>query len=102
MALTEMGHEVREAADGPSGLEAALTHRPDVALIDVGLPGLDGYEVVRRLRAQAAGKTMHVFALTGYGQAADRRRAEEAGFDEHLVNPVDPARLVSLLAQASD
>ncbi|MCL6640470.1 MAG: response regulator [Candidatus Rokubacteria bacterium] len=69
-----------------------------MALIDIGLPDVDGYDVARRIRATPHGKSAYLIALTGYGQAEDRRRAEEAGFDTHLVKPVDPEALVGLLA----
>jgi CheY-like chemotaxis protein len=92
------GHEVREAADGPTGIELALRLQPDVVLIDIGLPGLDGYDVARRIRSAPQGHRMVLAAVTGYGQPEDRRRAEEAGFDAHLVKPVDPDQLTELLA----
>jgi signal transduction histidine kinase len=88
-ALVDAGHEVVEATDGPGGLAAIQDARPHVALVDVGLPGFDGYEVARRIRAVAEGKSIRLIALTGYGQPDDRRRALEAGFDAHLVKPVD-------------
>jgi CheY-like chemotaxis protein len=98
-ALLELsGHEVREAADGPTGVELALRLQPDVVLIDIGLPGLDGYDVARRIRSAPQGHRMVLAAVTGYGQPEDRRRAEEAGFDAHLVKPVDPDQLTELLA----
>jgi CheY-like chemotaxis protein/anti-sigma regulatory factor (Ser/Thr protein kinase) len=90
-------HTVREAIDGPSGLEAALQFQPDVALIDVGLPGLNGYEVARHLRASEGGKRMRLIALTGYGLPTDALRAREAGFDAHLVKPVHPDHLAEIL-----
>ncbi len=96
--LEHAGHEVHEAADGPSGVEAILTVRPDIALVDVGLPGLDGFEVARRVRADARGREVRLVALTGYGLPEDHRRSQEAGFDAHLVKPVDPARLVAVIA----
>lgn len=74
---------------------------PDLALIDVGLPELDGYEVARRIRAGAGGKPMRLIAITGYGQAEDRQRALEAGFDAHLTKPVTPDELSIVLASAS-
>jgi CheY-like chemotaxis protein/anti-sigma regulatory factor (Ser/Thr protein kinase) len=95
--LEHAGHEVHEAADGPSGVEAILKVRPDIALVDVGLPGLDGYEVARRVRADAAGGKVRLVALTGYGLPDDHRRSQEAGFDAHLVKPVDPARLAAVI-----
>ena len=98
-ALLELsGHEVREAADGPTGVELALRLQPDVVLIDIGLPGLDGYDVARRIRSAPQGHRIVLAAVTGYGQPEDRRRAEEAGFDAHLVKPVDPDQLTELLA----
>jgi signal transduction histidine kinase/ActR/RegA family two-component response regulator len=92
------GHEVREAADGPTGVELALRLQPDVVLIDIGLPGLDGYGVARRIRSDPHGHLMVLAAVTGYGQPEDRRRAEEAGFDALLVKPVDPDQLTEILA----
>lgn len=100
-ALALEGHEVHEAVDGCDGLEAALRLVPDVVLLDVGLPGLDGYEVARRIRAEPTGARMRLVALTGYGQAGDRQRALEAGFDVHLVKPVTPERLAEALSGAS-
>jgi signal transduction histidine kinase/ActR/RegA family two-component response regulator len=100
MALTLDGHEVHEAADGAGGLAAALRLRPDVVLVDVGLPGLDGYEVAQQIRANERDSRMLLVALTGYGQAEDRRRALAAGFDVHLVKPVAPERLAEVLSGA--
>jgi CheY-like chemotaxis protein len=91
------GHEVYEAADGPTGVELVLRLRPDVTLIDVGLPGLDGYEVARRLRASAGGHNLYLIAVTGYGLPADQERARQAGFDSHLVKPVRPEQMIALL-----
>ena len=100
MSLALQGHEVHEAADGHAGLDAALRLEPDVVLLDVGLPGIDGYDVARRIRAGAAGRRVLLVALTGYGQAADRQRALAAGFDVHLVKPVTPERLAEVLSAA--
>ena len=86
------------AVDGPSGIELARRARPEVALIDIGLPGLDGYQVAAALRS-GEGDRIRLVALTGYGQADDRRRALEAGFDAHLVKPVEPEELVRVLAE---
>ncbi len=97
MLLELEGHRVRTAETGAEALQRAAAPL-DVALIDIGLPDVDGYEVARRIRATGHGKSAYLVALTGYGQAEDRRRAEEAGFDTHLVKPVDPEALVSLLA----
>jgi PAS domain S-box-containing protein len=96
--LEHAGHEVHEAADGPTGVEAILQVRPDIALVDVGLPGLDGFEVARRVRADQHGREVRLVALTGYGLPEDHRRSQEAGFDAHLVKPVDPARLAAVIA----
>jgi CheY-like chemotaxis protein len=87
---------VYEAPDGLIGLERAIALRPDAAVIDIGLPGLDGYEVARRVRAAGRADVLLV-AVTGYGQAGDRQRSSEAGFDAHLTKPVDPLALESLL-----
>jgi signal transduction histidine kinase/CheY-like chemotaxis protein len=100
--LERAGHEVHAAADGPAGVEAAAAARPEIVLIDVGLPGFDGFEVARRIRAAAWGKSMRLVALTGYGQADDRRQALEAGCDLHLTKPVMPERLAEILAGASE
>jgi signal transduction histidine kinase len=92
------GHEVRTAHDGLAGVEVAEAFRPDVVLLDIGLPQLDGYEVARAIRQQPWGQGVVLIALTGWGQEADRHRSTAAGFDHHLVKPVDPSALVHLLA----
>ena len=97
MLLELDGHVVEAAAEGHEALEIARGKDPDVALVDIGLPGIDGYEVARRIRA-ADSKRPLLIALTGYGQPEDRRRAAEAGFDSVLVKPVDPNALSDLLA----
>jgi CheY-like chemotaxis protein/anti-sigma regulatory factor (Ser/Thr protein kinase) len=94
------GHDVHEASDGSSGVAAVPVVAPDIALIDLGLPTIDGYEVARRIRATAVGRSMVLIALTGYGQAEDRRRALEAGFDAHLTKPVLPQRLAEVIASS--
>jgi signal transduction histidine kinase len=96
IALELSGHEVHEAHDGPSGLATIMRLRPDVALVDVGLPEFDGYEVARQVR-KTVGTTIRLIALTGYGQPDDRRQALEAGFDAHLVKPVEAAILQSAI-----
>ena len=98
--LENAGHEVHDAGDGPQGVDAALRLEPDVALIDVGLPELDGYEVARRIRAGTR-RDMLLVALTGYGLAEDRERALAAGFDLHLVKPIDFDKLFDVLATRS-
>ncbi len=94
--LGSFGYPVLQAADGIEGVRVALAERPAVALVDIGLPGIDGYEVARRLRRDAATRAIRLIALTGYGLAEDQRRVLDAGFDLHLVKPVD---LEALLAQ---
>ena len=93
------GHEVYTAANGAVALESAEQHRPEVALLDIGMPKLDGYEVARRIRAQPWGQRITLVALTGWGQDSDRRRSQEAGFDSHLVKPLDLDKLTELLAE---
>jgi len=100
MYLAQLGHQVYEAADGPSAVEAALRVLPDVALIDIGLPVVDGYEVARRIRATPDGRHLYLVAVTGYGQPKDRDQALAAGFDDYLVKPFDRDRLATLLAAA--
>jgi PAS domain S-box-containing protein len=97
--LRSLGHETRLAHDGMAALGIAREFRPEVILLDIGMPGLDGYEVARRLRAMNLGQTFRIVAITGWGQEADRTRSKEAGFDLHLVKPVDPGVLVSVLEQ---
>jgi CheY-like chemotaxis protein len=99
--LEIVGHEVRAAHDGVSGLEAAASFRPDVALLDLGMPGINGYDVARRIRGYEWGKSMLLIALTGWGQEDDRRRTRDAGFDHHLVKPVDPDALHDLFARTA-
>jgi PAS domain S-box-containing protein len=98
MMLRIMGHDVRTARDGAEAVEAAGAYRPDLVLLDIGLPKLNGYEAARRIREQPWGKDMKLVALTGWGQDQDRQRAKEAGFDQHVVKPVEPAALEQLLA----
>lgn len=101
LLLSLFGHEVHVAFDGAAGLAAARSFRPDVLLSDLGLPGtLDGYGVARAVRADPELSRMHLVALSGYGQEEDRRRTQEAGFDRHLVKPVDPAVLERAMAAA--
>jgi signal transduction histidine kinase len=91
------GHEVFTACDGAMALESAERHRPDVVLLDIGMPTLDGCEVARRIRQQPWGSRIKLVALTGWGQNSDRRRSRDAGFDSHLVKPLDTDKLQDLL-----
>jgi len=99
MMLDVLGYETRTAGDGVEGLRAAADFRPDVTLLDIGMPGLNGYEVARRIRLQQWGQDMALIALTGWSQPEDKRRTLEAGFDLHLVKPVDPGELGRLIAE---
>jgi CheY-like chemotaxis protein len=99
MLLQITGHETRSAFDGADALELASRFRPDVVLLDIGLPGLNGYDVARRIREQPWGRNAVLVALTGWGQEEDRRKSSEAGFDAHLVKPVDHGQLMAMLAQ---
>jgi len=98
MMLRINGHQVDEAASGPGGLASLKAHHPDVAIVDIGLPGFDGYEVARRTRASPDIGAIRLVALTGYGQEDDRRNARAAGFDWFLVKPADMGALEEILA----
>jgi PAS domain S-box-containing protein len=98
LLLRASRHEVRTIHDGPTALEVALDYRPDVVLLDIGLPKLDGYEVAKKLRQQLVFKNVVLVAMTGYGQESDRLRSREAGFNYHLVKPVDQKQLSEVLA----
>jgi PAS domain S-box-containing protein len=99
--LETRGHRVQCAADGVEGVNMALESKPDVALIDIGLPQMNGYDVARRVRASASGGATYLVAVTGYGSPEDQARATEAGFDAHIVKPIDSQLLFDLLAHAS-
>jgi CheY-like chemotaxis protein len=98
MLLELSGHEICVAHDGVGALEMAEEFHPNLVLLDIGLPKMSGYDVARRIRQQPWGANMVLVALTGWGQEDDRRKSTDAGFDEHLVKPVDHARLLRLLA----
>ena len=100
--LEMIGHEVSVAGDGPAGVAAARRHRPCVVVCDIGLPGMDGYQVVRTLRAEPGFDRCLFIAVTGYGDPADRQRAIEAGFAHHLTKPGDPVELARLVAAGAD
>jgi len=95
--LRQIGHEVIQAHDGPTGLDAALTHHPDVIVCDIGLPGLDGYEIARALRKLPQFRPL-LIAVSGYGESADRDKARLAGFSRHVTKPADPLELAELIA----
>jgi Response regulator containing a CheY-like receiver domain and an HD-GYP domain len=97
MLMRVRGHEVRTAYDGRQGLSVAEEYHPGVVILDIGLPGLDGYAVARALRAQADFRNALLIALTGYGAEEDRRACYRSGFDAHLVKPVDLVPLLGLL-----
>jgi two-component system OmpR family response regulator len=98
LAVQAMGHEVRTAFDGHSAISAALSYRPDVILLDLGLPVISGLDVARELRRHPEMAKMRLIALTGWGQEEDHRHTSEAGFDHHLTKPTDPEDLETLLS----
>jgi CheY-like chemotaxis protein len=98
--LELVGFEVKTAHDGPSALATLHTFEPETAVLDIGLPVMDGFEVARRIRAHSSLGRIQIVALTGYGQADDHARSAAAGFDHHLTKPVDVSRLVELLGTA--
>jgi CheY-like chemotaxis protein len=102
LLLGAAGHDVRTAYDGPTALEAALDYRPNVVLLDIGLPGLDGFEVAKRLRQEPVLQGVMLVAMTGYGQESDHQHSLDAGFDHHLVKPVDFGKVQNLLATVSE
>jgi CheY-like chemotaxis protein len=97
MLLEMAGHDVRIVYDGEAALARVKEAAPDILLLDIGLPGMSGYDVAQALRALPEGRAMRIIALTGYGQDADRERSRAAGFDAHLVKPVVPADLFAAL-----
>jgi PAS domain S-box-containing protein len=101
LLLRASRHNVRTAHDGPTGLEAALDYRPNVVLLDIGLPRMDGYDVAKKMRQQSVLKNVVLVAMTGYGQESDRQRSREAGFDHHLVKPADFGKVRQILASVS-
>jgi two-component system, chemotaxis family, CheB/CheR fusion protein len=98
MLLRESGHDVQIAYSAKTALDAAVAFRPDVVLLDIGLPETDGYEVARRLRRTPELKNAWLIAVTGYGRDADRQHSEDAGFDAHMVKPVDLEKVKELLS----
>ena len=96
--LAADGHRTTAIADGRAGLDHALSGEFDLMVLDIGLPGMDGYQVVRRLRTEECCKNSLIIAISGYGRPEDVRQSREAGFDQHLVKPVDYDALVTLFA----
>lgn len=97
MMLQIMGHDTRTAHDGESAVSTAETFLPEVVLLDIGLPKLNGYEVAQRIREKTWGQSMYLIAVTGWGQDEDRQRSSEVGLNLHMVKPVEPAALEKLL-----
>jgi len=93
------GNETQTASDGVEAVEVAATFRPDVVLLDIGLPKLNGYEAARKIRDEPWGRGMVLVALTGWGQEGDREKSKAAGFNGHMVKPLDHAALIELLAE---
>ncbi len=98
MMLSIMGHDTRTAHDGESAVETAEAFQPEVVLLDIGLPKLNGYEVAQRIREKPWGAAMYLIAVTGWGQDEDRQRSTEVGLNLHMVKPVEPSALEKLLA----
>jgi CheY-like chemotaxis protein len=94
------GHDIRVAYNGPEALREADSFQPEVIMLDIGLPGMNGYEVARRLRQQPRFQKTMLVAVTGYGQDDDRRRSSDAGFDQHWTKPVSPDTLEHIVAEA--
>jgi CheY-like chemotaxis protein len=101
LLLQQYGYEVTVAHSGTEALTAAAQVVPEIAILDIGMPGMNGYEVARRIRAEAWGKQMMLIALTGWGQEEDKKKAFEAGFDHHLIKPIDPDALETLMASGN-
>jgi CheY-like chemotaxis protein len=99
LTVTASGHEVRTALDGRTAVSAAISFRPDVVLLDIGLPVMTGLDVARDLRRRPDMAGIRLVALTGWGQAEDRRRTREAGFDRHLTKPTEPLAVTRLLEE---
>lgn len=98
LLVCEFEHDVRTASDGPAALKAAVDYQPDVALLDIGLPGFDGFELAKRIRQQPIPQKMVLVAITGYGTDSIRLRTQEAGFDHYLVKPTNSEKVQEILA----
>lgn len=101
MLLEVMGHEVRVVLDGAAALRAVAEERPEVVFLDLGMPGISGYEVAQRLREAPANAAITLVVLTGWGQAEDRQRTQAAGFHHHLIKPVDRRELEAVLEEVA-
>lgn len=101
LVVEMLGHETETASDGQMAVELAATFLPDVVLMDIGMPGMDGHQAARHIRQQSWGRSMVLVALTGWGQDEDKREAHDAGFDHHLTKPADPSDLKQLLTSIS-
>lgn len=101
MMIKMLGNEVRTSYDGVHGIQAAAEFLPDVVLMDIGMPGMDGYEAARHIRQQPWGEKIVLVAVTGWGQDDDKKRTAEIGFDHHLVKPADPDELRRLFSAAA-
>jgi CheY-like chemotaxis protein len=99
MLLQAMGHDSRVAYDGPEAIETAEQFHPDAVLLDIGLPGMDGYQVAERMRQRPEHQRTLIVAISGYGQDEHQARSREAGVDHHLVKPIDPAAVMALLSR---
>jgi CheY-like chemotaxis protein len=100
MMLELLGQQTRQAHEGKDALQAAVEYKPELIFMDIGLPGLSGHEVAERMRKELGMTDTYIIALSGYGTDEDRRKSLYAGFDSHLVKPLDPATLPSILAEA--
>jgi CheY-like chemotaxis protein len=99
--LQMLGHSVQGASDGRAGLQLAISMKPDLAFVDIGLPELDGIEVAKHLRASDVGRSIQLVAVTGYGRPEDRARALDAGFDDYIVKPLNPSALDRVLSRVA-
>jgi CheY-like chemotaxis protein len=100
MLFQMMGHDVRSALNGLEAVDVAANFRPDLIVLDIGMPGLDGYEVCRRIRQQPWAQAVVIAALTGWTRDEDKDRSQEAGFDHYIVKPIDPKVLADLVARS--
>jgi CheY-like chemotaxis protein len=100
LLLQQYGYDVSVAHSGPDALATAARNKPEIVILDIGMPGMSGYEVAQRIRAEPWGKRTLLIALTGWGQEEDKRKAFDAGFDHHLIKPIDPDALEALMGSA--